>query len=172
MVRNRSPRPGGAALTRLVNPPATRRRQTLFWLKLIWASPNTLLGLLLGVTGVPFGTRARLGDNALNFFEHPLLSLTKARAITFGHCVLYHRGAHPDHESLRYDGGGWQRIGDHERAHTLQYELWGPFFLPAYLFLALLPRPHPLECQADRWAARDRSSLGRGEVENQDVLRL
>jgi len=140
-----------------------RPRTHLFWLRVLWASPNTLFGLVLGAAGLPFGAHARWGDNALNFLDHPLLSLTWARAITFGHCVLYHRGADPDHESLRYDGGGWQRIGDHERAHTHQYEMWGPFFLPAYLLLALFPKPHPMECQADRWAARDRSG-GAGKV--------
>lgn len=124
----------------------------------LWASPNTLLGLLLGALALPFGARVRLGDNAVNFLGHPLLPIRRARAITFGNCVLYRRGSSPDDRAPRYDGGGWQRVGDHERAHTLQYQIWGPLFLPVYLALWVVRRPHPLECQADRWAARSTSN--------------
>ncbi len=125
----------------------------LGWVGKLWASPNTAIGLVLGVFGVPAGTRVVRGENALHFVGHPLLLFFTVRAITFGHCVLFRPGVGPDTVVGRYDGSGTQRIGDHEYAHTLQYERWGPFFLPVYLLLALLARPHPLECQADRWAA-------------------
>jgi hypothetical protein len=126
----------------------------LSWLGKLWTSPNTLLGLALGALGLPFGARFGRGDNAVNVLDHPLLSLTRVHAITFGNAVLYRRGVRPEHEARRYDGAGAQRLADHERAHTLQYEIWGPFFLPAYLLLALLPGTHRLERQADRWAQR------------------
>jgi hypothetical protein len=126
----------------------------------IWTSPNTLLGLLIGLTGVPFGARIRRGDNAILFCNLPLLSHLPPKAITFGNVVLYRRDAWPEREVRRYDGKGRQRIGDHERAHTIQYELWGPFFLPVYLLLALLPGAHPLETQADRWAEKRISESG------------
>jgi hypothetical protein len=120
----------------------------------IWTSPNTLLGLVLGLPGLLFGARIRFGDNAILFFNLPLLSYLPPRAVTFGNVVLYRKDAWPDLEVGRYDGQGFQRIGDHERAHTLQYERWGPFFLPVYLLLWLWPGKHLLELQADRWAAR------------------
>jgi hypothetical protein len=138
--------------------PASRRIPlALSWLGKLWTSPNTLLGLGLGLLGLPFGARFRRGENAVNVLEHPLLSLTRVHAITFGNAVLYRRGVRPEDEACRYAGPGAQRLGDHERAHTLQYELWGPFFLPVYLLLALLPGIHRLERQADRWAERGRS---------------
>ena len=132
--------------------------RALSWLGKLWTSPNTLLGLAVGLLGVPFGARFRRGANAVDVLDHPLLSWTRARAITFGNAVLYRRGARPEHEARCYDGAGWQRLADHERAHTLQYELWGPFFLPVYLALALLPGIHRLERQADRWAERAREA--------------
>jgi hypothetical protein len=138
--------------------PSARRRvpRALSWLGKLWTSPNTLLGLALGALGLPFGARFRRGSNAVDVLDHPLLSWTRARAITFGNAVLYRRGVRPGDEAPRYDGGGCQRLADHERAHTLQYELWGPLFLPVYLALALLPGVHRLERQADRWAERRR----------------
>jgi len=142
--------------------PAPRRvPPALSLLGKLWTSPNTLLGLALGGLGLPFGARFRRGANAVDVLDHPLLSLTRVRAITFGNTVLYRRGARPEHEARRYDGAGWQRLADHERAHTLQYELWGPLFLPVYLLLALLPGVHRLERQADRWADKGADKLAR-----------
>lgn len=128
--------------------------RALSWAGKLWTSPNTLLGLALGLLGLPFGARFRRGENAVAVLGHPLLSLLGVHAITFGNAVLYRRGAHPDQTVRRYDGAGWQRLGDHERAHTQQYELWGPLFLPVYVVLALLPGVHRLERQADRWGER------------------
>ena len=125
----------------------------------IWTSPNTLLGILVGVLGMLAGARARRGENAVLFLSHPLMSLFPARAVTLGNCVLYRKDANPELEVARYDGKGLQRIGDHERAHTEQYERWGPLFLPVYLLLALMPGVHPLEAQADRWAERRRATV-------------
>ena len=123
-------------------------------LGVLWASPNTLLGLALGALGLPFGARIAAAEGTLQFLGHPLLAWFPARAITFGHCVIYRRGSGPDDRALRYDGLGSQRIGDHERAHVRQYERWGPFFLYVYLISALKPGIHWMERQADDWAAR------------------
>ena len=128
----------------------------LGWPGWLWALPNSVLGFLIGVAGLPWGTRLRRGDNALYFLGHPLMRYLPAKAITFGHCVLFRPGVEPRAVVGRYDGQGRQCLSDHEYAHTLQYERWGPLFLPVYLLLALGPKPHPLECQADRWAARRR----------------
>jgi hypothetical protein len=140
------------------------RRPTL--LGKIWTSPNSLIGLVLGVPALLFGARVRRGDNAVGFLDHPLLRLTRIHAITFGNVVLYRPGWEPDATVCCYEGPALQRLGDHERAHTIQYERWGPLFLPAYLVLALwafiVRRPNWLERQADRWVAAERpeSSVG------------
>ena len=120
----------------------------------IWTLPNTLLGLLLGLPGLIFGARLRFGDNAILFYNLPLLSYLPPMAITFGNVVLYRKDAWPERVVGRYDGKGRQQIRHHERAHTVQYERWGPFFLPVYLLLVLWPGVHPLETQADLWAER------------------
>lgn len=120
----------------------------------IWTLPNTLLGLALGLPGLLFGARIRFGDNAILFYNLPLLSHLPPMAVTFGNVVLYRKDAWPEREVRRYDGRGRQQIRHHERAHTVQYEIWGPLFLPVYLLLALKPGRHPLETQADRWAER------------------
>ena len=122
----------------------------------LWTSPNTILGLLIGGFGLLAGARLARGENAILFLSHPLMTFFPARAVTFGNCVLYSPGIHPDQEVDRYDGKGLQRISDHEKAHTIQYQLWGPLFLPAYLLAALLPGQNRFELQADRWAERIR----------------
>ena len=123
-------------------------------IRILWASPNTLLGLALGVLGVPFGARMHLAEGTLQVLRYPFLKPFPACAVTFGHCVLYRRGTGPDDPARRHDRQGWQRIGDHERAHVRQYERWGPFFLLVYLVSALRPGIHWMERQADDWAGR------------------
>ncbi len=142
-----------------------RARSVLWWLGKLWTSPNTLLGLALAALGLPFGARLARGDNSLDVLDHWLLSLIPAHAITFGNLVLYRRGVGPRLETRRRDGRGWLAIGEHERAHTLQYERWGPLFLPVYLLLALWPGVHPLEAQADRWAGARTEGQDRAQAE-------
>ena len=51
-----------------------------------------------------------------------------ATAVTIGHVVF---GSSRD--ALEY-------TRSHERVHVAQYELWGPFFLPAYLLSSMWVR--------------------------------
>ena len=109
-------------------PLATLLSALLRVLRYAWASPNTLLGLLLAAIGLIGGGRLRWIDGA--FEAHgPWLqwSLNKfsllpggIAAITFGHLIIAQTEAH--HDRTRY----------HERVHVEQYGRWGPFFLPAY----------------------------------------
>jgi hypothetical protein len=49
------------------------------------------------------------------------------------------------------------RLLAHERHHVRQYLAWGPFFIPAYLLMAI-PfgyRRHPMERAAERAADAD-----------------
>jgi len=98
-----------------------------------WASPYTVVGLVLGLLVILFGGRARVRRGALEFGGGKLGShLSRLRppfafsAITLGHVVL---GL--DHATLA-------AVRAHEQVHVRQYERWGPLFVPAYLLSSLL----------------------------------
>ncbi len=91
-----------------------------------WASPWTLVGLLLGLAG---GGSVRRVDGCVEFGGGRLGRLLAARriqAVTLGHAIL---GATPG--ALE----AWRR---HEQVHVRQYERWGPLFVPAYGAAALV----------------------------------
>jgi len=94
-----------------------------------WTSPNTLLGVALGLAVWSLGGRLRLHDGVAEFSGGrvgTLVARLPARlrfsAITFGHVVI--GVSEPVMAAVR----------SHERVHVRQYERWGPLFLPAYLF--------------------------------------
>lgn len=94
-------------------------QRAVLWL---WASPNTLIGLAVGLVLLPVGARMRWVDGVLEVAA--LRQAPRHRwpfaAITFGHVVI---GTHlPE----------LQRLRAHERVHVQQCERWGPLFLPAY----------------------------------------
>lgn len=98
-----------------------------FLILILWTSPNTLLGLVIGGVGMCFGGRARIRGHAVEFYDggtkwfmqrlpHGQFTL----ALTLGHTILGQTDASLDISR------------DHETVHVRQYERWGPFFLPAY----------------------------------------
>ena len=94
-----------------------------------WAFPGTSVGLLIGFFGLVTGGGYQLHTGVLEFYggtTSRFLSAmpVKAAAMTFGHVVLGQ-----DKPSLEFTRA-------HERVHVRQYERWGPFFIPAYLFLS------------------------------------
>jgi len=98
----------------------------------LWAMPNTLIGLILGMVMLALGGRVRQASGALEFSDGWLgraLSQTPGTkrfcAITFGHTIIGVNGA----ELLR--------LRAHEQVHVRQYERWGPLFLPAYLLASV-----------------------------------
>jgi len=99
----------------------------------IWASPNSVIGLLFLPSVFLAGGGFRVVDGVLELhgsfiswiLRHCVLMPGGAWAITFGHVVLGR-----DNEALSLT-----RV--HERVHVRQYELWGPVFIPAYLAAAL-----------------------------------
>lgn len=109
------------------------------WLGFIWTSPNTLLGLLLGVFTFQ---KPRLADGALIFDRAPrgltalMLAFNRA-AMTIGFVIV----------SARPVTG---RLLVHEQHHIRQYCVWGPLFIPVYLLLAIPYgyRRHPMEIRA------------------------
>ena len=102
--------------------PLAETRWLYRWASLIWASPNTLIGLALGLPLMPFGARMYIVDGVIEIASRHRQPGRRwpFAAITFGHVVL---GTHPQE---------LQRLRAHERVHVRQCERWGPLFLPAY----------------------------------------
>ena len=91
-------------------------------LKLLWAGPYSLVGLLLA----PFFRARRLAGGALlcEGASWPRRLGWRYRAITFGHVVL---------AVDELDDG----VLAHELVHVRQYERWGPAYVPLYLAASL-----------------------------------
>lgn len=124
--------------------------RTLDLLGKLWTAPNSLLGLIAGLSMVPFGARVSVGDNALRFENIPL----GRGALTLGNIVLYSHHCAPDTETTgMYGDSRCLRIGKHEQAHTLQYQLLGPLFLPVYLCCGGISARNPFERAANDYAA-------------------
>ena len=104
----------------------------------LWTAPNTALGLAVGAIAVTLGARAQFGRNALEFLDNPFVAYRGWSAFVLGNTIHYAPGRAPEHFVPRYDGSAWVNLGEHERAHTDQYERWGPFFLVLY-FVSWLP---------------------------------
>jgi len=98
----------------------------------IWAAPNTLLGIWLGLVIIVFGGRVRFMDGVAEFHGGLVGNFFASRprlfcfgAITIGHVIL--GTCHNELNALRV----------HEHVHVRQYERWGIFFLPAYALSSL-----------------------------------
>lgn len=99
----------------------------------LWASPYTALGLLIGGIGICTGGHARIRGPVIEFygggvkwllhrFPHGQFTL----AFTLGHTVLGQTDAALD------------ICREHELVHVRQFELWGPLMGPAYLGCSLV----------------------------------
>ena len=94
---------------------------------LLWASPCSVVGMVLAVLLLLAGGQARWSAGALEVTYRQseagcgrLASKFAFRGIVFGHVIL----AVTRDELLR--------IGPHERVHVQQYERWGMLFFFAY----------------------------------------
>jgi hypothetical protein len=118
---------------------------------MLWASPYTLLGLLLGIAGLCTGGRARVRGGVIEFYGGGVKWLLGqfffgrgAMAFTLGHTVLGQTDAALDIARR------------HELVHVRQFERWGPLMGPAYLGCSLVLwlmrrrpyRDNPFERQA------------------------
>lgn len=108
----------------------TRRMIRLF--AILWASPYTLLGLLVGLCGFVTGGRMHRARPVLEFHGGAVTWLLRRLpsgqytiAMTLGHVVLGQTEAALDLSR------------DHELVHVGQYERWGPLMGPAYLLCSL-----------------------------------
>lgn len=133
-----------------------RGRAVVWLLGAAWTLPNTLLGLLAGGVGLLGGARIRLSrrDGALLFVHYPW---GPGGAMTLGNVILA-TGSDLDGPCASYvHRAGWcqlplMRLGDHERAHVLQYMVLGPLFLPLYLACGGVSVRNRFEQAADRYA--------------------
>ncbi len=120
-------------------------------LAILWASPYTLVGLLLGFIGLCSGGQARIRGRVIEFYGGGVKWLLQqfffgegAMAFTLGHTVLGQTDAALDISR------------DHEMVHVRQFERWGPLMGPAYLGCSLVLwlmrrrpyRDNPFERQA------------------------
>jgi hypothetical protein len=126
----------------------------------LWTLPNSVLGLLLGVAGMARGARVRYSgrEYALVFSRWPW---GPGGAITLGNTIV-HTGASLDLACRTYAHKAGRcvepavRLGDHERAHVLQYMVLGPLFLPVYLLCGGVSVRNRFERAADRYALTGR----------------
>jgi hypothetical protein len=129
-------------------------RRLLIVLGHFWTAPNTLLGLVAGLLGVPYGARPYRCGGALAFRNMPRFF----GALTLGGVIL-HAGQSLDATVPTYTArlrsaarAGRVRLGDHERAHVLQYLALGPLFLLVYLVCGGVSARNPFERAADLFA--------------------
>jgi RHS repeat-associated protein len=107
----------------------------VYTLGLIANSPNTALGLGLGLAGLPFGgSTPTFGNNALQFENNPLMF---GGDITLGNVICYRRGMGPNDPLHR---GSPYTFGDHERQHTYQGMQLGPNYLPDYVVFGTISK--------------------------------
>jgi hypothetical protein len=95
--------------------------------RVLWASPCSVVGLALAVIPLLGGGRARWQSGALEitYRESKALCGKLARRLPF-------RGIVFGHVILAVTRDELHSIGPHERVHVQQYERWGPVFFLAY----------------------------------------
>jgi hypothetical protein len=135
-------------------------RRALYAFGMAWAAPNTAIGLLLGAAAMSRGAypRLRTRDLALVFHAVPW---GPGGALTIGNVIL-HTGHDLDERCYTYARVAGETadapigMGDHERAHVLQYMVLGPLFLPLYLACGGVRGSNRFERAADRYAMSGR----------------
>lgn len=126
---------------------------------MLWTLPNSVIGLLLGIAGLPFGARMR--------WQRSVLALVVSRwprgngALTLGN-VIIHVGDRLDTPCHTYAHRAGRiveptvSLAKHERAHVYQYMVLGPLFLPLYLLCGGISVRNPFERAADCYARHGR----------------
>lgn len=97
-------------------------------MRILWALPVTLIGLLPGLINLLFGGTLRREGIALEATGPAIRMMlwllnppARIEAITFGHVILAR------------DAATARRLRSHEHVHVRQTERWGILFPPAYL---------------------------------------
>jgi hypothetical protein len=120
------------------------RTRHLTWLGALWTLPNTLLGLAFAALcgALPRPRQGLLVAESNHGLAYLFLTRRGFGAITFGRVVVSAIPLTP-------------RLLVHESHHARQYEVFGPFYLPIYLWLhaRLGYGANPLELEAEACAA-------------------
>ncbi len=108
-------------------------RVWLRWVLIAWTSPNSMIGLILGVLALLTGGGVQVRRGCVEFHGglvewvlRRMLGGEGVAAMTLGHTIV---GQTPTM---------LHKCRDHEHVHVRQYEHWGPFFLPAYFGSSLI----------------------------------
>ena len=103
------------------------------FIRYLWASPASLVGLAGATVAFACGARAHYLDGVLEVGGGRLRALLRNvpmldgfEAITLGHVVI------------GLDDAALERSRAHERVHVAQYERWGVLFFAAYLGSSLI----------------------------------
>lgn len=98
------------------------------FLRYLWASPATLVGLVVALPCLAAGARGRVVDGVLEISGGGLVrrlqgapGLLRFAAITLGHVIV------------GLDAACLANCRAHEHVHVRQYERWGVLFFPLYL---------------------------------------
>ncbi len=134
---------------------------------LVWAAPNTTLGLVAGVAMVCLGGRMRrvrgvieISGGLAGRAAARLPARVRFTAMTLGHVIL--GLSETDLAAAR----------DHEHVHVRQYEQWGPFFLPAYAASSLWQLLCRRRAYRDNYFEREAYALERPRLAEQPLRRL
>ena len=116
------------ASDRVMSPPRIATQFVLTSIRVIWALPWTMFGVILGICALLTGGRVGFSRGVVEFCggsASRILRLSpflkEPAAVTFGHTILAR--SREDLENTR----------EHELVHVRQYEQWGIFFIPVYL---------------------------------------
>ena len=119
-------------------------------LRYLWAAPYSAAGLALGLVALLCGASVRVRSGAVEFGGGRMWKVLSRCprpvafcAITFGHVIL---GI--DHDTL-------DSVRAHEQVHVRQYERWGLFFVPAYLFSSLVQLVRRRDPYSDNYFERE-----------------
>lgn len=127
-------------------------------LGMLWASPYTLCGLLIGCAGLCTGGQGRVRGRTIEFygggtkwFLNRLPDGQFTLALTLGHTILGQTDASLDISR------------EHEMVHVRQFERWGPFLGPAYVMASLLAWLRGKRPYRDNWFEIEAYEQGGGD---------
>jgi hypothetical protein len=133
-------------------------KQILQFAAFLWASPYTLMGLVLGTIGICSGGSARIRGRVIEFYGGGVKWLINrlpdgqfVLAFTLGHTIFGQTDASLDISR------------DHEMVHVRQFERWGPLMGPAYLFCSLYQWLIGRRAYRDNPFEREAYDLGGGD---------
>ena len=125
----------------------------------VWTSSNTALGL--AAAGVSYlagkieGTNPlfQVGNNSIQLLNSPVN--VNNRAYTLGNVQVYGVNDGPSVSQYSYTAA-FVNNGKHEEGHTVQAQILGPLYLPAWIAGRILggdSAGNPLESGADKYAS-------------------